>query len=130
MRPVVGKNGGISLRRVRIIFFGQLHERVYFYIQPDFANTPTGSSMGNFGQLRDAYFDIGLDKKSQYRVRLGQSKIPYGFENMQSSQIRLPLDRNDALNSAFSNERDLAAILYWAPTPVRERFSRLVRTGL
>jgi len=125
-----GKNGGILLRRVRIIFFGQLHERVYFYIQPDFANTPTGSSTGNFGQLRDAYFDIGLDKKSQYRVRLGQSKIPYGFENMQSSQIRLPLDRNDALNSAFSNERDLAAILYWAPTPVRERFSRLVRTGL
>ena len=29
---------------------------------------------------------------------------------MQSSQIRIPLDRNDALNSAFSNERDLAAI--------------------
>ncbi len=125
-----GRNGGISLRRVRIIFSGQLHERVYFYLQPDFANAPSGSTSQNFGQLRDAYFDIGLDKASQFRVRLGQSKIPFGFENMQSSQNRLPLDRNDALNSAFANERDLGAILYWAPTTVRQRFSRLVKDGL
>ena len=125
-----GKNGGISLRRVRIIFSGQLHERVYFYIQPDFASTPGGSTSLNFGQLRDAYFDLGLDKASRFRVRLGQSKIPFGFENMQSSQNRLPLDRNDALNSAFSNERDLGAFLYWAPTAVRQRFAQLVRDGL
>ena len=125
-----GNNGGISLRRVRIIFSGQLHERVYFYIQPDFVSVPSGSTSLNFGQLRDAYFDIGLDKASQYRIRLGQSKIPFGFENMQSSQNRLPLDRNDALNSAFSNERDLGAFFYWAPTAVRQRFARLVRDGL
>jgi len=125
-----GNNGGISLRRVRIIFSGQLHERVYFYIQPDFVNTPSGSTSLNFGQLRDAYFDIGLDKTSRYRIRLGQSKIPFGFENMQSSQNRLALDRNDALNSAFSNERDLGAFFYWAPTAVRQRFARLVKEGL
>ena len=125
-----GNNGGISLRRVRIILSGQLHERVYFYIQPDFVSVPSGSTSLNFGQLRDAYFDIGLDKASQYRIRLGQSKIPFGFENMQSSQNRLPLDRNDALNSAFSNERDLGAFFYWAPTAVRQRFARLVRDGL
>ena len=125
-----GKNGGISLRRVRLIFFGQLHERVYFYIQPDFTNTPSGSTSANFGQLRDAYFDLGLDKASQFRIRLGQSKIPFGFENMQSSQNRLPLDRSDAINSAFSNERDLGAFFYWAPTAVRQRFAQLVRDGL
>ncbi|MBF9236452.1 porin [Hymenobacter sp. BT683] len=125
-----GKNGGISLRRVRIIFFGQLHERVYFYIQPDFASTPSGSTSLQFGQLRDAYFDLGLDKASQFRIRLGQSKIPFGFENMQSSQNRLTLDRNDALNSAFSNERDLGAFFYWAPTAVRQRFAALVKEGL
>jgi hypothetical protein len=125
-----GRNGGISLRRVRIIFSGQLSERVYFYIQPDFASTVNGSSSQQFGQLRDAYFDIGIDKANQFRVRLGQSKIPYGFENMQSSQNRLPLDRNDAINSAFSNERDLGAFFYWAPTAVRERFAQLVKDGL
>ena len=125
-----GRNGGISLRRIRLVFFGQLHERVYFYIQPDFASSLSGSSSLNATLLRDAYMDIGLDKASQLRVRLGQSKIPYGFENMQSSQNRLPLDRNDGINSAFANERDLGAFLYWAPTAVRKRFSRLVKEGL
>lgn len=125
-----GNNGGISLRRIRVIFFGQLSERVYFYIQPDFASTVAGSSSLNVGQIRDAYFDLGLDKASRFRVRVGQSKIPFGFENMQSSQNRLALDRSDGINSSFSNERDLGAFLYWAPTAVRQRFARLVKDGL
>ena len=125
-----GNNGGFFLRRIRIIFSGQLHERVYFYIQPDFASTPSGSTSQNFGQLRDAYMDLGLDKASQFRLRVGQSKVPFGFENMQSSQNRLPLDRADALNSALSNERDLGAFFYWAPTVVRQRFAMLVKEGL
>ncbi|MCC2547842.1 OprO/OprP family phosphate-selective porin [Hymenobacter sp. BT175] len=125
-----GGNGGFSLRRVRIILYGQLHERVYFYLQPDFASSLSGSSSLNAGLLRDAYMDLGLDKASQFRVRIGQSKVPYGFENMQSSQNRLPLDRSDALNSALSNERDMGAFFYWAPTAVRKRFSSLVKDGL
>ncbi|TGE29893.1 porin [Hymenobacter metallicola] len=125
-----GTNGGFSLRRVRLIFFGQLNERIYFYLQPDFASTLSGNSTLNVGLLRDAYMDLGLDKASQFRVRVGQSKVPYGFENMQSSQNRLALDRNDALNSALSNERDLGAFFYWAPTNIRKRFSQLVKDGL
>ncbi|MCB2377596.1 OprO/OprP family phosphate-selective porin [Hymenobacter sp. BT635] len=125
-----GENGGFSLRRIRLIFFGQLTERVYFYLQPDLASTISGNSTQHVALLRDAYMDLGLDKASQFRVRIGQSKIPFGFENMQSSQNRLALDRNDALNSAFSNERDLGAFLYWAPTKVRQRFSQLVKDGL
>ncbi|RTQ47854.1 porin [Hymenobacter gummosus] len=125
-----GDNGGIFFRRIRLIVYGQLHPRIYFYLQPDFASTPGGSTSGHFGQIRDAYFDIGLDANSQFRVRLGQSKIPYGFENMQSSQNRLALDRNDALNSAVVNERDLGAFLYWAPTKIRQRFASLVSDGL
>jgi phosphate-selective porin len=113
---------------MRIIFFGQLSERIYFYIQPDFASAASTSSQ-NFAQIRDMYIDIGLDKKNEYRLRLGQSKIPFGFENLQSSQNRLPLDRNDALNSALANERDLAAIFYWAPEKIRKRFSYLVNEG-
>ena len=49
---------------------------------------------------------------------------------MQSSQNRLPLDRNDALNSAVSNERDLGAFFYWAPENKRKLFSSLVKDGL
>lgn len=124
-----GEKGGLFIRRLRVILYGQLSDRIYFYIQPDFASAPSSSGAQNFAQVRDAYLDIGLDKKSEFRVRLGQSKIPFGFENMQSSQNRLPLDRNDALNSALSNERDLAAIFYWAPEKIRKRFSYLVSEG-
>jgi phosphate-selective porin len=124
-----GKNGGFFLRRTRIIFFGQISKQVYFYIQPDFASSASSSSL-HFGQLRDAYVDVGVDAKNEFRFRIGQSKVPYGFENMQSSQNRLVLDRNDALNSAVANERDLGVFFYWAPTKQRELFSSLVRDGL
>src|SRR5688572_458133 len=101
-----GNNNNFFIRRARIIFFGQISKQVYFYVQPDFASAVSSSSQ-NFAQLRDAYFDLGVDKDNEFRFRIGQSKIPYGFENMQSSQNRLPLDRADATNSAISNERDI-----------------------
>jgi hypothetical protein len=121
-----GDEGGFFLRRIRIIFFGQIYKNVYFYIQPDFASSASSTGL-NFAQIRDAYFDIGFDSKNEFRVRIGQSKIPYGFENMQSSQHRIPLDRADALNSAVTNERDMGVFFYWAPERIRKKFSSLVR---
>ena len=121
-------SGSFFIRRMRLIFYGNVSDRVYIYIQPDFASAPS-SSAGNFAQLRDAYFDLSLDKKKEYRLRIGQSKVPFGFENLQSSQNRLPLDRNDALNSALSNERDLGVFFYWAPEKTRKLFSSLVNDG-
>lgn len=126
--PDAKSNNGFFIRRARIIFSGQVHPNVYVYIQPDFASSPS-SGVNHFAQLRDAYADISFDKKREFRVRLGQSKVPYGFENLQSSQNRLTLDRNDALNSAVANERDLGAFFYWAPAEIRERFAMLVKDG-
>lgn len=123
-----GGDGGFFMRRIRIIFFGQINKRVYFYIQPDFASS--AGSTGNIAQIRDAYFDVGLNDDNSMRLRIGQSKVPFGFENMQSSQNRLPLDRNDGLNSALSNERDMGVFFYWAPAKIRRLFSNLVREGL
>ena len=124
-----GETGGIFFRRIRLIFSGNLSERVYFYLQPDLASSASATSL-HFAQIRDAYFDLSLDKKKEYRFRFGQSKVPFGFENMQSSQNRLALDRNDALNSAVSNERDMSAFFYYAPAKIRDRFAKLVGDGL
>jgi hypothetical protein len=124
-----GGDNDFFIRRMRLIFYGQVSPRVYFYIQPDFASAPSSSAM-HFGQLRDAYFDVGLDEQNEFRFRIGQSKVPYGFENMQSSQNRLPLDRADAMNSAVTNERDLGVFFYWAPAKTRKLFSSLVSEGL
>lgn len=126
--PDAKSDNGFFIRRARIVFSGQIHPNVYFYIQPDFASSPS-SGVNNFAQLRDAYVDVSFDKKREYRVRIGQSKIPYGFENLQSSQNRLTLDRNDGLNSAIANERDLGVFFMWAPSEIRDRFAMLVNDG-
>jgi hypothetical protein len=126
----IGEDGGFFIRRLRLIWFGQIHPRVYMYIQPDLASSLSSSLAGNVAQVRDAYFDIGLNKTNSYRIRVGQSKVPFGFENMQSSQNRLNLDRSDAINSALSNERDMGAFFYWAPEKTRKLFSSLVNDGL
>ncbi len=124
-----GKGGGFFIRRLRVILSGQLGKHIYFYIQPDFASAPVSDKL-NFTQIRDAYVDVNFDKKAEFRFRIGQSKVPYGFENLQSSQNRLALDRNDALNSAVTNERDIGVFFYWAPDKKRKLFSELVRSGL
>ncbi|MEJ8801119.1 porin [Pontibacter sp. H249] len=125
----IGENGGLFIRRARLIFSGNVHDRVFIYIQPDLASSPSSSTL-NFLQLRDAYFDVSLDAAKEYRVRIGQSKIPYGFENLQSSSNRIPLDRNDAINSAIANERDLGVFFYYAPAKIRSRFEELTSLGL
>ncbi|HET6243786.1 MAG TPA: porin [Bacteroidia bacterium] len=124
-----GENGGFFIRRTRIIFYGNVHDRVYIYIQPDFASAISSTGL-HYVQLRDAYFDLFLDNNKEFRFRVGQSKVPYGFENLQSSQNRIPLDRHDALNSAVANERDLGVYFYYTPKKIRERFKDLVSSGL
>jgi len=101
----IGPNNNLFLRRARLVISGNVSDHVAVYIQPDFASA-SGTNL-HFAQLRDAYFDLSFDKKKEHRIRAGQSKIPFGFEEMQSSQNRLDLDRTDALNSAFPNERDI-----------------------
>jgi len=127
--PDAKANNGLFIRRARLVFSGQVHPNVFFYFQPDFASSPS-SGINNFVQIRDIYFDVSFDSKREYRVRVGQSKIPYVFENMQSSSQRLTLDRSDGTNSAIANERDLGLFFYWAPEEIRERFDMLVKDGL
>jgi hypothetical protein len=62
-----GKDGGFFIRRMRIIFYGQLSKQVYFYVQPDFASSPSSDRL-HFAQIRDAYMDIGVDKKNEFPI--------------------------------------------------------------
>jgi hypothetical protein len=124
----IGRGNGFSIRRLRLIFYGDLHEHLSFYIQPDLVSTAGGQMHALV--MRDVYADIFFDKQHRFRVRLGQSKVPYGFENMQSSQNRLALDRNDALNSAVKDERDIGAFFYYSSEIAQKRFRYLVSSGL
>ena len=124
----IGNNGGIFLRRARLILSGEVHPRLAVYIQPDYASDAGGQL--HYLQIRDAYFDLSLDSAKQHRLRIGQSKVPFGFENLQSSSNRLPLDRADALNSAVPNERDMGVFYYFTTHEARRRFRILTDSGL
>ncbi|AZQ61264.1 porin [Flammeovirga pectinis] len=116
-----GADKGISLRRVRLKVSGWLLDNVYVYMQADFAGSPT---------LRDAYMDLYFDHHKSTWLRVGQSKVPFGFENMQSSQFRIPLDRSDAINSALPNERDLMAVMYHTPQKARKVYEYMKKNNL
>lgn len=122
-----------SLRRVRLVLQGDLNDYVSLYFQPDFATAVSNQSGGErregFAQLRDAYADVFPTGDKSFRIRLGQSKIPYGWENMQSSSNRLALDRTDAINSAAPGERDLGIVAYYTPAHVQRIWDRLAADG-
>src|SRR5690606_19924185 len=109
----IGGGNGFAIRRARLVLAADLHQHVAFYFQVDVVSM-AGGTMHTLS-LRDLYFDLYFDKKREFRVRPGQSKVPFGFENLQSSSQRLALDRNDALNSAVKDERDLGVFFYYTP---------------
>jgi hypothetical protein len=80
--------------------------------------------------MRDLYGDVWLDKAKTYRVRLGQSKVPYGWVNMQSSSNRAPMERPEALNSAVEGERDLGAFFMWESPTAKQRYRDLATATL
>jgi hypothetical protein len=127
----IGDSQSFLIRRARLIFSGDVHERVYVYLQPDFASTVPGSTDNTFyTQIRDWYADFYLDECKEFRLRTGQSKVPYGWENLQSSSNRIPLDRNDGFNSAVKNERDLGVTFYWTPVWAQDFFKEVLEKGL
>jgi hypothetical protein len=123
----IGRGNGFLIRRARLVLSGDVHPRVSIYIQPDLASESSGQL--HFAQLRDAYFDVFLDSAKTFRLRVGQSKVPFGFQNLQSSSNRVPLDRDDGLNSGVPNERDLGVTAYWSTPVARQRFRVLTDSG-
>lgn len=124
----IGDNGGFLIRRARLVISGDVSDHVYVYLQPDFASFI--GDTGHVGLMRDWYADIAMDPNKEFRLRVGQSKVPYGFENLQSSSRRLPLDRADPLNSALKDERDIGVSFMWTPKEIKSRFKHLASSTL
>jgi hypothetical protein len=122
------RDNNFVIRRGRLIFSRDITPHVGVYIQPDFGSS--AGTTGNVLQLRDAYADLFVDATRVHRFRVGQSKVPFGWENMQSSQNRLGLDRADALNSAVRDERDTGVFYYYTPKWVQESFKEIEQKKL
>lgn len=124
----LGESGGISIRRARLILTADPTWLLSLYLQPDFASI-VGETF-HVAQMRDWWGDIFMNHEKSFRLRVGQQKVPFGWELMQSSSNRLPLDRSDGMNSAFVNERDLGVFFMFETPEVRKRFRHLLDGGL
>lgn len=128
----INDDGGFLLRRVRVVLQGEVSDRIELYLQHDFGTAVNNQSnterRENFGQLRDVYVDV-FDKSRQFRLRVGQSKVPFGWENLQSSSNRVPIDRSDAINSGVPSERDVGIVGYYTPPRVQAVWDRLEAGG-
>jgi len=127
----VGDDQEFFLRRARMIISGDVSDRMYVYLQTEFAATVTGSPDNtHYAQIRDWYADLYLDDCKVNRLRVGQSKVPYGWDTLQSSSNRIPLERSDGINTAVRNERDLGVFYYWTPEPAQDFFKYVLDEGL
>lgn len=114
----------IVVRRARFKITGDIG-RVSLYTQFDLAASVDSGTSKNFGlQTRDIYADIALDEAKEHRVRVGVSKVPYGWVNLQSSQNRLAIERPEALNSAVEGERDQGVYYMYADKASRALFKK------
>lgn len=129
----INENGNFSIRRARLVVQGDISDRVSLYMQGDMAAAVSNQSGSeprqHFFQMRDAYADVFLDKAKTLKVRFGQSKVPYGWENLQSSSNRIPLDRTDAINAPVPGERDLGVVLYYTPPKIQKIWDDLTKDG-
>jgi hypothetical protein len=127
----IGDDQSFLMRRARLIVSGDVSDHMYVYLQSEFAQSPDGATNNtHFAQIRDWYADWYLDDCKVHRLRFGQSKVPYGWETLQSSSNRLPLERSDAINTAVRNERDLGIFYYWTPQPAQDFFKFVLDKGL
>jgi len=129
----INDDSNFTFRRLRMIIQGDLNDHVSLYFQPDFAAAVSNQSVGERREgtvsLRDMYADVFPFEDKSFRIRLGQSKVPYGWENMQSSSNRLALDRTDAINTAAAGERDIGIVAYYTPPKVQAIWDRLTKDG-
>jgi len=126
----VDPNQNLIVRRGRFKLAGDFG-RVYLYTQWDVAASVDSGTSRNFGlQTRDIYADIAIDEAKEHRIRIGVSKVPYGWVNLQSSQNRLQMERPEALNTAVEGERDQGIYYMYANTEDRALFKSLVKDGL
>jgi hypothetical protein len=124
----IGENGGFFLRRARLAISAQVNDRISVSIQPDFSTEVGGKE--NSLVLRHYYADIYFDSAHTIKARVGQSEVPSGFEALQSSSRRLPLDRSDAMESATPGEQDLGVFVFWTPASAKKLFKDLATPSL
>jgi Phosphate-selective porin O and P len=115
-----GDHGGIAVRRSMFGFNGYVSDRVFFNVV--ISNSTTPASL-NVLSVKDASIEVALDSKKEFLLRVGQTNIPFGLENMQFPGNHTAIDRTDVINSAIPNEGDAAMLLSYTPSNIKKRLA-------
>lgn len=115
-------NGDFFYRRIRMVFQGQMSERISFFLQGAYEGN--GFQTSN-AEMVDAYADYYLTKDKEHRFRAGLHRVPNSFDTYRSSSQRQELDRSEAIQTGAPGERDFGLAYYWSPKTAQERFATL-----
>lgn len=117
-----GNPNEFYVRRVRLVFQGQISERLAFFLQGAFEG---GQQELENREVIDAFADYYLTKDRVHRLRFGLHRVPNAFDTYRSSTNRQELDRHESVQSGAPGERDLGIAYYWSPRIAQERFAQL-----
>ena len=90
-----------SVARARIYANATIQENYALRIQTEFAKDP---------KLKDGY--VSINHVPQAKLRIGQFKPPYTFENLHSHKYLDFADRSIAINNMRNPSRDIGMMLH------------------
>lgn len=104
------------LRRARIKISANPTDDTYAEVEVDLGESKV--------EARSIFLDWTFVNNNDARawVRIGQSKVPFGFETPQSSSVRLPLERNWLARWTFPGERDTGIVGFYTRNADKELF--------
>lgn len=111
-------NDRLLIRRARVSATGMFADHFDFRVEIDAAGSLSNAT-GLRAQLTDAY--VNWTKHPAARVRVGQFKSPYGFEQLVSDPVLITPERSLA-NDRITQGRQLGLML-WGDLPHRVNYS-------
>lgn len=116
--------GSFRIRRAKTQLEGSFWKpEITFELQLGWAGSDSTGGSATFSGLEDAYLNWDASKKAKFQVRAGQYKVPFGRQEMTSSEKQQFVERS-ILSGEFTRSRDVGVsawgklaegkVEYWA----------------
>jgi hypothetical protein len=107
------------VRRARLNVRGPVSERMSYRIEFQLDAKETGKGPGSKVQLRTAYADYKLSRGT---LRVGQAKIPWGYELLESVPNLWTGERSLFMDRLFPDQRDIGVQWSYRSSPSSPQF--------
>jgi len=108
-----------QVRRARVNVRGPVSDRTSYRIEFQLDAKESGKARGSKVQLRTAYVDYELD---QGKLRVGQAKVPWGYELLESVPNLWTAERSLFMDRLFPDQRDIGVQWSYRRSPRAPQF--------